>query len=74
MPECASELGLNAKTLGNWIATRRHRATGEPDPRAEERELRERIGELEMENAFLKKPRSSLPMTGRKRDVRAHAR
>lgn len=39
-------------------ATPRRELSGEPDPKAEDRELREarrRIRELEMENAFLKK-------------------
>ena len=50
--ECCRELGLK------WVAKRRRELSGEPDPKAGERELREaqkRIRELEMENAFLKK-------------------
>ena len=56
--ECCRELGLNSKTVDKWVAKRRREVSGEPDPRAGERELREaqkRIRELEMENAFLKK-------------------
>ena len=58
MTECCRELGLNSKTVDKWVAKRRRELSGEPDPRAGERELREaqkRIRELEMENAFLKK-------------------
>ena len=56
--ECCRELGLSPKTVDKWVAKRRRELSGEPDPKAEERELREarkRIRELEMENAFLKK-------------------
>ncbi len=56
--ECCRELGLNPKTVDKWVAKRRRELSGEPDPKAGERELREaqkRIRELEMENAFLKK-------------------
>ncbi len=56
--ECCRELGLNPKTVDKWVARRRRERDGGPDPKAEERELREakkRIRELEMENAFLKK-------------------
>lgn len=56
--ECCRELGLNPKTVDKWVAKRRRELSGEPDPKAEDRELREarrRIRELEMENAFLKK-------------------
>lgn len=55
---CCRELGLNPKTVDRWVAKRRREMSGEPDPKAEDRELREakrRIRELEMENAFLKK-------------------
>ena len=56
--ECCAELGLNSKTVNNWVQKRRRELAGEPDPKAEDRELREarkRIRELEMESAFLKK-------------------
>ena len=56
--ECCRELGLNPKTVDKWVAKRRRELSGEPDPKAGERELREaqkRIRELGMENAFLKK-------------------
>lgn len=56
--ECCRELGLNSKTVNQWVIKRRRELSGRPDPKAEDRELREarkRIRELEMENAFLKK-------------------
>ena len=56
--ECCAELGLNSKTVNKWVQSRRRELAGGPDPKAEDRELREakrRIRELEMENAFLKK-------------------
>lgn len=60
--ECYRELGLNPKIVDKWVARRRREISGEPDPKAGERELREaqkRIRELEMENAFLKKAAAS---------------
>ena len=56
--ECCAELGLNSKTVNKWVQNRRRELAGGPDPKAEDRELREarkRIREIEMENAFLKK-------------------
>ncbi len=56
--ECCRELGLNSKTVNQWVIKRRRELSGQHDPKAEDRELREarkRIRELEMENAFLKK-------------------
>ena len=56
--QCCSELDLNSKTVNNGVQKRRRELAGGPDPKAEDRELREarrRIRELEMENAFLKK-------------------
>ena len=56
--ECCRELGLNPKAVNHWVLRRRRELSGEPDPKAEGREMREarrRIRELEMENAFLKK-------------------
>ena len=53
--ECCAELGLNSKTVNKWVQNRRRELAGGPDPKAEDRELREakrRIRELEMENAF----------------------
>ena len=44
--------------MNKWVQSRRRELAGGPDPKAEDRELREakrRIRELEMENAFLKK-------------------
>ena len=56
--ECCGELGLNSKAVNQWVIKRRRELSGRPDPKVEDRELREarkRIRELEMENAFLKK-------------------
>ncbi len=56
--ECCRELGSNPKTVDKWVAKRRREISGEPDPKAGERELREaqrRIRELETGNAFPKK-------------------
>ena len=56
--ECCRELGLNSKTVNMWVVRRRRELSGDPDPAAEDRELREarrRIRELERESAFLKK-------------------
>lgn len=61
--ECCAELGLNSKTVNKWVQNRRRELAGGPDPKAEDRELREakrRIREIEMENAFLKKSRGLL--------------
>lgn len=44
--------------MNNWVVRRRRELGGEPDPKADDAELREarrRIRELEQENAFLKK-------------------
>lgn len=52
--ECCRELGLNSKTVNQWVIKRRRELSGQPDPKAEDRELREarkHIRELEMENA-----------------------
>ncbi|WP_443730288.1 transposase [Slackia isoflavoniconvertens] len=56
--QVCEELGLNPKTVNDWVLKRRREVSGEPDSKEAERELREarkRIRELEMENAFLKK-------------------
>lgn len=56
--QVAAEIGVNEKTASRWVADRRRQMAGEPDPRAEDAEIRElgkRNRELEMENAFLKK-------------------
>ena len=61
--ERCAEFGLNSKTVNKWVQNRRRELAGGPDPKAEDRELREakrRIRELEMENAFLKKSRGLL--------------
>lgn len=58
--ECCRELGLNSKTVNDWVLKRR-RELGETAPgpsgdqAAELRSARKRIRELEMENEFLKK-------------------
>ncbi len=74
--QVCGELGLNPKTVNDWVLKRkRELGGGEPDPRAEERELREarkRIRELEAENAFLKKPRPSSPKSRHSSQVQAH--
>ena len=44
--------------MNRWVIKRRRELAGEPDPKAEDRELRElrkRVRQLEMENEFLKK-------------------
>ena len=49
--ECCRELGLDSKTVNQWVIKRRRELSGQPDPKAEDRELREarkRIRELEM--------------------------
>lgn len=56
--ECCQELGLNAKTVKEWVIKRRREVVGKPDPRAASskvRALRKRVHELERENEFLKK-------------------
>lgn len=64
--QVACEMGINQKTLNNWVVKRRKELA---DPKAfaqqqaDEMELRaakKRIRELEMENEFLKKPQPSL--------------
>ena len=54
----AKELGLNDKTVNDWVLKRKRLQGSAPGPKAEDCELREakkRIRELEMENEFLKK-------------------
>lgn len=68
--QCCAELGPNSKTVGKWVQDRRRELAGEPDPKAEDCELREarrRIRELEMENAFLKKAAAFFATTGCRR-------
>lgn len=70
------ELGLNPKTVNDWALKRRRELGGEPDPRTEDRGLRgtkKRIRELEMGNAFLKKPRLPSPESRRDRPIRDDA-
>ena len=56
--ECCRELGLNSKTVNDWVLKRRRELGGEVpagDSDAELRRLKKRVRELEMENEFLKK-------------------
>jgi len=56
--ECARELGLNSKTLNDWVVKYRRRGEVTGAMTAEQSELaaaQRRIRELEMENEFLKK-------------------
>jgi len=60
--ECAKELGLNSKTLNDWVLkfqrAGREGAEGEgpsPDDARRLREAERRIRQLEEENEFLKK-------------------
>lgn len=49
--QVCEELGLNSKTVNDWVLKRRRELGGEPDPRAEDHELREakkRMRELEL--------------------------
>lgn len=39
--ECCAELGLNSKTVNKWVQDRRRELSGEPDPKAGDREPRE---------------------------------
>lgn len=56
--ECCRKLGLNSKTVNDWVLERRREFGGEVpagDSDAELRRLNKRVRELEMENGFLKK-------------------
>lgn len=56
--ECCRELGLNSKTVNDWVLKRRRELGGEVpagDSDTELRRLNKRVRELEMENEFLKK-------------------
>ena len=62
VPQAAKELGINRKTLSNWVRNRKAELSGEVPPASglsdSEKELRaarKLIRELEQENAFLKK-------------------
>ena len=62
--ECVAELGINDKTLNDWIL--KYSKTGKvtQERTDEQKELdaaRRHIHELESENEFLKKPQPSLP-------------
>ena len=56
--EVAKELGLNDKTVNDWVLRRKRLQGSALGPKTEDRVLHEakkRIRELEMENEFLKK-------------------
>ena len=56
--ECCAEPVLSSRTVNKWVQNRRRELVGEPDPKAEDRELREvkrSIREPDMESAFLKR-------------------
>ena len=62
LAKVATDLGINKKTLSNWVVAEKKRRAGEPAkaPKApqvdpELRAAQKRIRELEMENEFLKK-------------------
>ena len=62
LAKVAQDLGVNKKTLSNWVVAEKRRRSGEPvqAPKAPEvdpelRAAQKRIRELEMENEFLKK-------------------
>ena len=44
--ECCRELGLNSKTVNQWVIKLRRELSGQPDPKVEDRELREKVGRL----------------------------
>ena len=76
--EVARELGVSETSLGNWVrAYREKHAEDEPplqvSERARLRELERKNRELEMENTFLKQPRT-LPGSIGEREVRVHRR
>lgn len=55
--EVAKELGLNDKTVNDWVLRHKRSQGSAPGPKAEDRELREaerRIRGLEIKNGFLK--------------------
>lgn len=54
--EVARELGLNAGTLGNWVAKDRERRDGVPDdPSAEVKRLQAELAAVRMERDLLKR-------------------
>lgn len=60
--EVAKELGLNDRTVNDWVLRRKRSQGSAPGPKAEDRELREakkRIRKLEMENELLEKAAAS---------------
>ncbi len=74
--DCAGELGVNDKTLNDWIL--KYDDTGRvTQARTDERraldDANRRIRELELENEFLKKRRPSSPETSRRGQVPPHA-
>ena len=66
----ADEIGVNRKTLQHWVQRRKMELEGAmPTADPELKAAQKRIRELEMENAFLKKPRPSSPKTRRESEV-----
>ena len=62
LAKVATDLGINKKTLSNWVVAEKRRRAGKPahiskkpDVDPELRAAQKRIRELEMENEFLKK-------------------
>ena len=49
--ECCRELGLNSKTINQWVVKRRRELSGEPDPKAAERDAVMRVW-LESDRRF----------------------
>lgn len=48
--ECCAELGLNSKTGNKWVQSRRRELADGPDPKAENRELREAVRRVRLES------------------------
>ena len=48
--ERCAELGLNSKTVNKWVQNRRRELAGGPDPKAEDRELREAVRRVWLES------------------------
>ena len=73
----ARELGVNDTTLGFWVKEYRKKLDGQPLPpgmpdQERIRELERRNRELEMELAFLKKPRRTSRGSNGDRALRVH--
>jgi transposase len=62
MAEVARDLGVNYKTLGNWVRSEKYREQGDAAPgalseneRLELKRLRKEVGELKVEREILRK-------------------